>query len=218
MTSLEERAKRRGAVPNTPPPQLRIPSVRRVVMAKGEDETRPAKPLGVKGGGGKSRSRSASRSRTRSRTPFKTGRSTSRRSQRSRSTTAEAAPAVPNSAMSKGKNKDTKGSRAKLPCYAFSRSNCTLGDKCPKEHRALTAEEIKKRDQKEEEFKREGKKSPWLGKRGNAKGRDKEKISDSKKGKTVKFDPNVPKKDVPCRFFRTANGCRLGDSCPFKHA
>ena len=105
-----------------------------------------------------------------------------------------------------------------MPCYAFSRSNCTLGNKCTKEHRALTAEEIKKMDQREEEFKKEGKKAPWLGKKGNAKGRDKDKSNDSKKGKTVKFDPNVPKKDVPCRFFRTAEGCRLGDSCPFKHA
>ena len=31
------------------PPQLRIPSVRRVAMAKEEGETRPARPLGVKG-------------------------------------------------------------------------------------------------------------------------------------------------------------------------
>ena len=82
----------------------------------------------------------------------------------------------------------------------------------------MTAEEAKKRDQKEEEFKKNGKKAPWLSKKGGAKSFDKGKNDDHKKGKTVKFDPTVPKKDVPCRYFRTADGCSRGDACPFKHA
>ena len=107
----------------------------------------------------------------------------------------------------------------KFPCYAYSRSNCSLGDKCPKEHRPLTTEEAKKRDQKEADFKKKGKKAPWLSRSGGTKDRNKGKDDIGKrKPKMVKFDPDTPKKDVPCRYFKTAEGCNKGQACPFSHA
>ena len=127
------------------------------------------------------------------------------------------------SALSKSAKKpERKSGKTKFPCYAYSRSNCTLGDKCKKEHRPLTAEEAKKRDQREEEFKSKGKKAPWLSRSGGNRDRHKGKTDSGKgKPKAVKFDPNVAKDDsrklVPCRYYKSAEGCSKGQACPFSH-
>ena len=47
----------------------------------------------------------------------------------------------------------------------------------------------------------------------------KTKGKDGQKDKRgVKFDPFTSKKDVPCRYFNTPDGCRIGQACHFKHA
>ena len=97
-----------------------------------------------------------------------------------------------------------------------------MGDKCHKEHRPLTTEEAKKRDQKEDDFKNKGKKAPWLSRSGGNRDRNKGKTDVGKgKPKAVKFDPNISKEDtrwlVPCRYYKTAEGCNKGQLCPFSH-
>ena len=128
-----------------------------------------------------------------------------------------AAPAVATSALAKGpKGKDQpSGSKPNLPCYAHRRSNCHVGAKCKKEHRALTAEEIKKRDEQEASYKKKGKGALWpsKGNNSNKKGHDKAKGNGNKgheKTKGVKFYPSIAKKGVPCRYIGIPEGCKMG--------
>ena len=74
----------------------------------------------------------------------------------------------------------------------------------------------------EDDYKKKGKKAPWLSRSGGNRDRNKGK-TDAGKGrpKAVKFDPNISKEDtrkfVPCRFYKTAEGCNKGQACPFSH-
>ena len=102
-------------------------------------------------------------------------------------------------------------------CYEMrDKGSCSRGKDCKYLHGKATLEEARKQQLKDKKAaqgdkshqvaKGDSKGGKGYGKKGNDKGKGKEKSQPD------------PRKDKPCRFFRTAGGCSKGSRCPFSHS
>ena len=100
-------------------------------------------------------------------------------------------------------------------------NKCKRGSDCTYAHRALTEDEKSQRSKWEQETRAKGLDpyAPRGSRSATPASSDKEKKKKEKKRKSSKSPgASSDKKKIPCKFHKTAGGCKLGDACQFKHA